>query len=338
MSLTAIKNRFCNWKGLGVLLALPLAAATVRIIQTNSAGDNIHIIDPATNKVVGIIEGIEVNHGVAAASDGSRYYVSDEADSTLDVVDGKTLKVFRKIPLTGHPNNIDISKDGKRVYVAINVAPGAIDVIDTASLERVKSIAAKGPVHNTYVTPDGKYVIGGSVAGRMLTVIHYPAETIAWELPMEAGVRPMAFSRKPNGATDKIFMNLSEHHGFAVIDFDQRKEVTRITLPKADHTAVAHIGGTPSHGLAVAPDGKSVWCNSALNSSVYGYSLPDLKLIGGVRVGVVPDWLTFAPNGILYVANAGSNSTSAIDIRTLRVKATIPVGQVPKRNITAILP
>ena len=29
----------------------------VRIIQTNSAGDNIHLIDPATNKVVGVIEG-----------------------------------------------------------------------------------------------------------------------------------------------------------------------------------------------------------------------------------------------------------------------------------------
>ena len=35
----------------------------VRIIQTNSAGDNIHVIDPDTNKVVGVITGIEVNHG-----------------------------------------------------------------------------------------------------------------------------------------------------------------------------------------------------------------------------------------------------------------------------------
>ncbi|HET9569121.1 MAG TPA: hypothetical protein VFP16_12165, partial [Vicinamibacterales bacterium] len=48
----------------------------VRIIQTNSAGDNVHIIDPATNKVVGTITGIEVGHGAAAAPDGSRIYVS----------------------------------------------------------------------------------------------------------------------------------------------------------------------------------------------------------------------------------------------------------------------
>jgi len=44
----------------------------LRIVQTNSAGDNVHIIDPATNKVVGEIKGIEAPHGVATAPDGSR--------------------------------------------------------------------------------------------------------------------------------------------------------------------------------------------------------------------------------------------------------------------------
>ena len=70
------------------------AQKKVRIIQTNSAGDNVHLIDPATNKVVGVIEGIEVNHGAGVAPDGSRIYVSNEAESTLDVVDAKTLKVI----------------------------------------------------------------------------------------------------------------------------------------------------------------------------------------------------------------------------------------------------
>src|SRR6266571_8813855 len=105
MNLTQIRLRLMH---LGLLLALPLAASTVRIIQTNSAGDAVSIIDPATNKVVGEINGIEVNHGAAAAPDGSRLYVSNEAESTLDVVDGRTLKVTNKIKLSGHPNNISI--------------------------------------------------------------------------------------------------------------------------------------------------------------------------------------------------------------------------------------
>jgi YVTN family beta-propeller protein len=332
-----------NWvrrsAGLGWLLVLPLVAmaAEVRIVQTNSAGDNVHLIDPSTNKVVGIINGIEVNHGATYAPDGSRYYISDEPRETLDVVDAKTLKIIKEIKLSGHPNNIDRSKDGKRVYVAIIQAPGAIDVIDTVSLERVKTIKTKGGVHNTYVTPDGKYVVGGSLNGT-LTVIDQATETIAWELKMGKGIRPMAFTTKPDGSTDKILMNLSTVHGFAVVDFDQRKEVRRVSPPDPKFGTVALIGGTPSHGLAVAPDGKSVWCASEVTESVWGFSLPDFKLIGGVRTGILPNWLTFAPNGMLYVANTGSETTTAVDIKALKVVATIPVGSSPKRVITAVFP
>src|ERR1700758_1329786 len=120
-------------KYFALLLALPLAASSVRIIQTNSAGDNVSIIDPATNKVVGTIRGIEVNHGAAVAPDGDRYYISNEAQNTLDVVDTKSLQVTHSIPLSGHPNIIAISKDGRRVYVSIARAPGAVDVVDTAT-------------------------------------------------------------------------------------------------------------------------------------------------------------------------------------------------------------
>ena len=60
---------------LGALLAATalVDAATVRIVQTNAAGDSVMLIDPATNKVVGEIKDIEVNHGAAVAPDGSRF-------------------------------------------------------------------------------------------------------------------------------------------------------------------------------------------------------------------------------------------------------------------------
>src|ERR1700730_12380768 len=114
--------RRCLTVGVGMLvctLSLNAAPNKVRIIQTNSAGDRVHLIDPTTNTVVGAIEGIEANHGAAVAPDGSKIYVSDEAQSTLDVADGQTLKVIKRIPLSGHPNNIAVRPDGRRVYVVI---------------------------------------------------------------------------------------------------------------------------------------------------------------------------------------------------------------------------
>jgi len=312
----------------------------VRIIQTNSAGDDVSIIDPVTNKVVGRITGIEVNHGAAAAPDGSRIYISNEAESTLDVVDGKTLKVTNKIPLSGHPNNIAAGRDGRRVYVSIAVAPGAVDVIDTVSLQRVKSIPVKGAVHNTYVTPDGKYVVAGSVAGKTLTVIDAQTDQTAWVMDFDLGVRPMAFERNSDGSTKRIFVQLSDLNGFAVVDFMTHKEISRVELPKLAAGKVPFSGGgNTSHGLAVTADGKVLVVNSRLNSAVYMYSLPDLKLLGSTDVGKAPDWVTLTPDSKLaYVANAQSNSVSVIDIKSMKEVTRIPVGQVPKRNITAMLP
>ena len=186
----------------------------------------------ATNKVVGHITGIEVGHGAAATPDGRWIYVSNEAESTLDVVDAQTLLVTSKVPLSGHPNNISSSRDGKRVYVAIRQEPGLVDVIDTATVQRVKSIPIKGAVHNTYVTPDGRYVIAGSIAGKTLTAIDQKTEEIAWVKEFELGVRPMAFEQNADGSTKRIFVQLSEFNGFAVVDFATQKEITRIENPK----------------------------------------------------------------------------------------------------------
>src|ERR1700678_1015073 len=135
--------------------ALPLMAAlTARVVQTNSAGDNVHVIAPATNKVVGTIEGIEVPHGTVIAPDGARIYVTEEAGRSMDAVDSKTLKVIKKVPLRGPPNNLAVTPDGRKVYVGIIQQPGAVDVIDTATLTNIKSIPVQGGIHNVYVTPD----------------------------------------------------------------------------------------------------------------------------------------------------------------------------------------
>jgi len=325
-----------------VLLTITVAAQNkVRIIQTNSAGDNVHVIDPATNKVVGVISGIEVSHGAAVAPDGSRIYVSNEADSTLDIVDGKTLKVMNKVRLSGHPNNIAIGRDGRRVYVGIIQAPGGVDVIDTGSLKNVKTLPTKGTIHNAYVTPDGKYVVAGSIQGKTVNVFDTETEQPAWTLEMDLGIRPMTFSTNPDGSTKWIFVQLTGFNGFAVVDFATRKEVNRIKnpdLPPGKKTVPE--GSDPSHGMAVTADGKTLVVCSRLNNFLYAYSLPDLKPLGGAELsGKGAGWVTLTPDGkTAYVANPVTNDVSVVDIKSLKEVARIPVGFVPKRNTTGVLP
>src|ERR1700756_1369137 len=223
-------------KTLPLLLAFSLAplvahAGLVRIYITNSAGDSIHVIDPATNKVVQEIKGIEAAHGIGFATDGSKVYVSNESDSTLDVFDRESGKLIKKIALSDHPNNIAVTKNGDRVVVAIAREPGAVDVIDTKTLTLKKTIPVHGRLHNIYVTPDGKYAVMGSIPKKLLTVIVLAPEEIAWELKMDLGVRPMTIEANDDGSTKRIFVQLSDLNGFSGVDFDKRAEVAKVKLP-----------------------------------------------------------------------------------------------------------
>jgi YVTN family beta-propeller protein len=322
-------------------ITVPLMASNVaRVIQTNSAGDNIHVIDPASNKVVGVINDIDVPHGATIAPDGSRIYITEEPTKTLDVVDAKTLKVTKKIPLSGRPNNVAVTNDGRRVYVGIAQAPGAVDVIDTASLTNIKTIPVDGPVHNVYVTPDGRFAVSGSVARSVISVIDTETDKVAWSLKLSSGIRPMVFTKNPDGSTKEIVVQLSDFHGLAIVDFAARKEVKRITMPDVpgQERETDGIQGSPAHGLAITPDGKVLWTTSKYYDYVAAYSLPDYKLLKVVPVGLHPEWLTIPPDGKnLYVAVAGKDATVVVDNNSMKVVATIPVGSVPKRNTSGML-
>jgi YVTN family beta-propeller protein len=335
------------------LLSLPSAAQrsaqSALIYVTNSAGDSIHVIDPATNKVVQEIKGIEAAHGIDSSPDGSRVYVSDEADNTLDIIERKSGRTLQKVKLSGHPNNIATTKDGGRVIVGIAQDPGALDVIDTASMKLVKSIPVKGRLHNVYVTPDNKYAVTGSIRTKMLTVIDLATYAIAWELRLDEGIRPMAIEAAPDGSTRRIYVQLSNLNGFAVIDFAAHKEVARFLLPERGFGVAERRMDSPSHGIGVAPDGKTLWVTSISANAVYAYALPELKLMGQVElpelrlpgrapISAVPNWVTFTPDSQrLYISNAAARSVSVIDTASLKLVATVPVGEVPKRINTLVV-
>lgn len=316
------------------------AKLVTRIIQTNAAGSDSYVIDPASNQVVGIIDDIEIPHGITSAPDGSQLYLSNESLHSLDVVDSRTLKVKRRIHLSGRPNNVAVSKDGSKVYVGIMEMPGAVDIIDTTTLTNMKTLSVDGAIHNVYVTPDGRYAVAGSIHTRTINVIDTATDELAWTLAMGAGIRPMAFDTHPDGSTKNIYVQLSGFHGFVVIDFATRREIARVEHPPVAGQEAHRDGlqGAPAHGLAVSPDGQTLWSTSKVYSHVYVHSLPDLAEVGRVFVGQHPEWITFTPDGkFAYIGAAGDNATYVIDTEKLQQVARIAVGQVPKRVATVLM-
>jgi YVTN family beta-propeller protein len=370
-----MQNHFRTLSFFGILLlAMPLAASTTRIwvLNMNGEGKNIQVIDPATNKIVQTIEGIKYPHGVAFSPDGSLAYVSSEdeqATNAIWVVDTKTGKILKSAPLSSRRGNVPaITNDGKRLLVCVGpprnpkthqvesgTGIGALDVVDTASLKILKSFPMQG--HDCYTSPDGKYWIAG--AGKNLTVIDVQTEKVLWQIHYEEGLGPIAIEANPDGSPHRLFVTPLRQgvRSFAVVDFATHKEVTRIKLPdEPGKFQIAKAAGLqrrnplPVHGFAISPDGKTlvVGCRDA--NAVFFYSLPDLKLQGHFSTPTVkgakhpydggdPGWMTFTPDGkTLYVASAAANVVSAVDMKTKKEVARIPVGKQPDHVYTVVMP
>jgi YVTN family beta-propeller protein len=368
--MTKMTNKHMFRGGLAVIAGILLSTATfsslsaqqskLRVIQTNSAGDNIHIIDAASNKVVGEIKGIEAPHGIAVSPDNSKIYVSEQANKTLTVFDAKTMQVTKRIALSGNPNLVDITPDGKFLYIAIALTyddysefpqikanpTGGVDVIDTTKLENVKTIALRGGIHDLNVTPDGKYVIAGSSRGakppaNLMNVIDTKTNQVAWSLVMNPAPSPMAISKNPDGSTKWIFAQDGSTNAFAVIDFESQKKINDVKLPVLPvEQQNRHGAPSVSHGLAITADQKTLLVVSRLNSALYAYSIPDLKLLGGAPLGGKgAGWLVVTPDDkTAYVANEHTNNVSAVDVKSMKEVALIPVGFAPARNVTWMAP
>ena len=354
------------WMVIGmVLVALPAAAqavprldsyngVAVRILQSNNAGDVHHIIDPAINRVVGVIKGCPHAHNLTPHPDGLYYYCANEQDKTVDVFDTKTLKLVQQIRLSERPNKIAVNKKHRKIYAAI-VSRRLVDVIDIATHTVIKSVAVHNTVHNVFVTPDDSEVIAG-MRGEVepgepaFQVIDPKTDTVAWGMELTGHkqygrthheVRPMAFEANPDGSTKRAYAQATGINAVFVIDWQARKVVDLLWPPKLPlwKQNADGIQTGDMHGLEVLADRSAVWASSRLDSRIYGWSLPDLKYIGAVEVGPSANWMTSTPDSrYMYVAVSGVDHTLAIDLRTLTIVAKIKTGARPARISTAILP
>jgi YVTN family beta-propeller protein len=265
-----------------LLLAIPVAATTVRIYVSNRNARVVSVIDPVTDKVVQTIEDVEVPRWIAFSPDGKQVYVTNEGEEeVVDVVDQKTAKIIKKITLSGHPNMVSSSKDGRHLVVCIRSAPGAVDIIDPVSLMLKKTIPVKGGLHDGYVTPDGKYAVVGSISGRIVTVIDLQEEEIAWELKMGDGVRPMAIETNTDGSTRRIFVQLTSLRGFAVVDFATHQVVDKIKFPEEPKWYDEELNDLDAaHGIEVARVQGLYSSTRSPTSSCW-----DRPVLGGAQAG-----------------------------------------------------
>src|SRR5437773_2039383 len=122
----------------------------VRVYVTNEASGDISVIDPATQTVVATIKVGKRPRGLVISPDGKRLYVAlsgspnagpgvdpktlpppDRASDGIGEIDADTYQVRRIIHAGNDPEQLAVSNDGTRLYVA-NEDAATASVVDLA--------------------------------------------------------------------------------------------------------------------------------------------------------------------------------------------------------------
>jgi YVTN family beta-propeller protein len=306
----------------------PAGKAHQKLYVTNSAGDDVTVIDVATNKPITTIKVGPQPHGIAvpAAQDFILVTIEGKKPGELVWIDPHTDKITRRMEVGPEPNQLAVTPNGKIAYVPCS--DGYWDVVDVAEAKVIKRIFTGGRPHNTLCSPDGKRMyLAPMGTPKKVTVTDSSTHDILGEIPFSNVVRPIALTADEK----RLFAEVDGLVGIEVADIAKRKMIHRVI---AELPAAQRKVGSRSHGLGIRPDQKEAWECDVDHFDVHVYDITGdrPKQIATIPIGTRIYWLTFSPDGkTCYVSARGANSVAVVDTETKKVTARIPAGKEPKR-------
>jgi len=242
---------------LGALCAVALtgnaqAATRSLLYVANSQGDDISIIDLATQKVIKTLKVGPIVHGVCAQADGRRAFATIESENSLKVIDTKTNTVTDSIALGGRPNECAATNDGRYVVVPLLAPANLSVVVDVAEKKIVKSFKTVHP-HNCF-TPEGgsnTIVYCEERDAYRIHRIDLAKMEITNEVKVAGDPRPFAITKDEK----TLYTALSGLHGFATIDL-VNQTMSQVALPPMPWmNCRVEPPNTPVHGISLTPEG-----------------------------------------------------------------------------------
>ena len=325
-----------------------------KLYVLSSAGNDVTVVDVATNEIIGTIEVGDRPHGIAAPRSHDVLYVATEFDNGLTVIDPAKDTVTKKYRIFGNrPNEIDVTSDGRFVYLPI-LGHGVYEVFDTVEEQIVARLATNGFPHNVVMSPDDRYAYlspmdRGRAPAEALAEAGFPttlnekiyvvdvrAHSVVATIPTGDAPRPIAIS--PNGK--RLYVNVDGLQGFLVLDLEKRKQVARVAY---ELTAEEKARPSRSHGIVATPDGKELWTSDVNLGLVFVFDVTQTppKQVARLDNGAPCYWLTVTPDGkTIYVSSAPGDTVTAYDVATRTKKATIQIGEgkAPKRILVLNVP
>jgi len=313
-------------------------ARGVRLFVTNEMSGDLTEIDAATETVVRTVPLGKRPRGIKISPDQKSLYVAmtgspnagpgvdpatlpppDRSADGIGEVDAATLRVKRIIPAGADPEQLDISADGTRLYVACEDT-ATVSAVDVPSGRVAAVIKVGNEPEGVAIRPDGKVVYVANEADGTVSVIDTNTNTPV--TPIAVGHRPRSIAFLPDGT--RAYVTLENDAAFTIVDAIRHRFVQLVPLNEP---------GLPNPrpmGIAVTPDGSSVFVTTGSQGRLSFFNPVTNQPAGSLAVGQRPWGVALMPDGrTAFTANGPSNDVSVIDVGTREVRKHIPVGTRP---------
>jgi len=303
------------------------------VYATNEGSGDISIIDPTTMTEISKIAIGKRPRGLVASPDGRTLYVAvsgsanagpgvdesklpppDKAADGIVVIDLTSRKVLRTLRGISDPEQMAISPDGTRLYVASEDTGELVMISPDGRM--LGKLEVGGQPEGIGVSADGKTILATSEENHTVAILR--------------GTPPAVTARVDVGARPRNAVFLDQTRAVVPGEFDASLSVVDLTTAKRTRTITLDKSDRP---MGVAPiDAKTILLTTGRGGRLVRIDV-DAKgdgVTGSVAVGKRPWGLAMSPdNSRAFTANGPSNDITAVDPKTMKVVGRVTVGTGP---------
>jgi YVTN family beta-propeller protein len=299
------------------LLSVAVRTARPLVYVPNSDSDTVDEIDPSTYKVVRHFRVGQLPQHVTPSYDLKTLYVLNDVGNSLTPIDPRTGAPGRPIPVDD-PYNLYFTPNG-RYAIVVAERLGRLDFRFPHSfrLHHSLRVPCRGVDHLDF-SSDGRYLIATCEFSGQLIKVDVRREKVVGLISLPGGGIPQDVKLSPDG---KLYY---------VADMG-RGGVWEVTgSPFRARKFIRTGAGT--HGLYVSRDATRLYITNRAEGSISVLDLRTRRRVAKWRIpgGGSPDMGNVSADGrVLWVSGRWNGVVYAIDTRTGRLRAKIPVGSSP---------
>ncbi|RQS65709.1 YncE family protein [Burkholderia sp. Bp8963] len=303
-----------------------------RVYAAEQFSNTVSVIDPADNKLVGLIrlgdptpgnfsplyKGQLLVHGMGYSPDHRTIAVVSIGSNSVAFIDTQTNAVKHITYVGRSPHEAFFTPDGKEVWVTVR-GENYIAVLDGTTYEEKTRITVPAGPGMQIFSPDGKYGYVCSSFNPETEVISVADHTIVGAVKQASPFCP-DLAATPDGK--QVWFTLKDVGKVQV--FDARPPFALVTTldtgPITNHVNIVHNA-----------KGMFAYVTVGGLNQVKVFRTDDFSQVATIPVGNLPHGLWPSGDGSrIYVGLENADAMTAIDTMSNKVIATVPIGQAPQ--------